>query len=101
MGNYRKKSVDVQVEARQWDGTAMGASHIIDWVLNNGGSMVYECGPDGCSKTDAGHSLVLRGDKTRWTCQPRGYVILKPGIGFSIQPEGVFLEGYEPVEVAA
>lgn len=32
---YRKKPVEI--EAAQWDGTAEGATPIIDWILANGG----------------------------------------------------------------
>jgi hypothetical protein len=36
---YRKKPVEV--EARQWGGTAEGATQIINWVLNGGGTARY------------------------------------------------------------
>ena len=36
---YRKKPV--VIEAMQWDGTAAGATPIINWVLANGGTARY------------------------------------------------------------
>lgn len=33
----------VEIEAVQWDGTALGASRIIDWILANGGLANYRC----------------------------------------------------------
>ena len=38
MALYRKKPV--VIEAEQWDGTAKGASPIIDWALNSGGPSI-------------------------------------------------------------
>lgn len=39
MGFYRKKPV--VIEAMQWDGTAAGATPIIDWALDGGGTIRY------------------------------------------------------------
>lgn len=39
MAKYRKKPVEI--EARQWDGTASDATPIIDWVLTNGATARY------------------------------------------------------------
>lgn len=36
---YRKKPVEI--EAMQWDGTAEGATPIINWMLENGGTARY------------------------------------------------------------
>ena len=38
---FRKKPVEIQ--AAQWDGTAEGASPIIDWVLTGEHAARYEC----------------------------------------------------------
>lgn len=38
-GKFRKKPIEV--EAMQWDGTAAGATPIIDWVLSNDGTARY------------------------------------------------------------
>ncbi|MFB7860123.1 MULTISPECIES: hypothetical protein [Actinomycetes] len=51
MPKFRKKPVEI--EALQWDGTAAGATPIIDWILSNGGSATYECSnPDRCVQFD-------------------------------------------------
>lgn len=36
---YRKKPV--VIDAQHWDGTAKGATTIIDWVLDGGGTATY------------------------------------------------------------
>jgi hypothetical protein len=47
---YRKKPV--VIEAMQWDGTASGATPIIDWILSNGGTATFD--------DYDGHAAVLR-----------------------------------------
>ena len=57
---YRKKPV--VIEAMQWDGTAEGATPIIEWVLSNGGTANYVCSdPVLCSENDGDcpHSIVI------------------------------------------
>lgn len=59
---YRKKPVEV--EAMQWDGDAMRAGLIIEWVLNHGGVADYWCDIP-CPGTGEGHYLrihTLEGD---------------------------------------
>ncbi|MGI5161422.1 hypothetical protein [Microbispora sp. CA-102843] len=61
MTRYRK--LPVEVEAHQWDGTADGATHIIDWILGSGSTANYTCSnPDRCSETDGDtpHSISIR-----------------------------------------
>lgn len=41
MDRFRKKPVEI--EARQWDGTAEGAGPIIDWARENNGTINYRC----------------------------------------------------------
>ena len=54
---YRKKPAEI--EAIQWDGTAMNADLIIEWVLNHDGSAYYWCGAS-CPDTEEGHYLRIR-----------------------------------------
>lgn len=61
MGRYRKKPVEI--EAVQWDGTAEGATSIIDWILASGPTASYTCSnPDRCSGTDGDvpHSISIQ-----------------------------------------
>ena len=54
---FRKKPVEV--EARQWNGTAYAASPIIDWILREGGTARYSC-DDGCNERgDRGHYIAI------------------------------------------
>jgi hypothetical protein len=57
---YRKKPV--VVDAIKWDGTADGASEIIDWILKEGSRAMYVCAnPERCSEHngDSPHSLRI------------------------------------------
>lgn len=48
---YRKRAAEV--EALQWDGTAAGATPIIDWILQAGATARYVCSdPERCSEND-------------------------------------------------
>jgi hypothetical protein len=58
---FRKKPV--VVEAMQWDGTAAGATPIVDWILDQGGTAVYACSdPARCEGTggDTPHWIRIR-----------------------------------------
>lgn len=62
MGPARYRKKPVEVEAMQWDGTAEGATPIIDWILANDGTATYTCSnPDRCSKNsgDAPHWIAI------------------------------------------
>lgn len=49
---FRKKPVEV--EAMHWDGTAAGATPVIDWVLSYGGSARYlDPQPEHCFESGA------------------------------------------------
>ncbi|MGA5604027.1 hypothetical protein ACPCUF_23830 [Streptomyces griseoincarnatus] len=60
MPKYRKKPVEI--EAEQWNGTAEGATRIIDWILSHGATATYTCSnPDRCAATDGDtpHSISI------------------------------------------
>lgn len=56
---FRKKPVEI--EAIQWDGTAPGATVIIDWILGHGGTARYDCNDrEGCvDGPDGGHHIAV------------------------------------------
>jgi len=56
---FRKKPVEI--EARQWDGTAEGATPIINWILSNDGTARFSCAqPDsGPCKPEKPHSIAI------------------------------------------
>lgn len=61
MPKFRKKPVEI--EAVQWDGTAEGATPIIDWILSQGGVATYECSnPERCIQFDGDtpHFIAIR-----------------------------------------
>jgi hypothetical protein len=60
---YRKKPV--VVDAMEWDGTAINATPIIDWVVAGGGTATYRCDtpePAHCNSpaTDANHHISIQ-----------------------------------------
>lgn len=64
MQRYRAKPVEV--EAVQWDGTAVGATPIIDWVLDSGGNATYACTGDpetgafNCLGKESNHVIAIK-----------------------------------------
>ncbi|QDB74949.1 hypothetical protein KNU57_gp81 [Gordonia phage Valary] len=96
---YRKKPVEI--EAMQWDGTAAGATPIINWVLENDGNAVLQCAdPVRCEENagDCPHWLTIRtleGDmRTPWG----GWVIRGvKGEFYPCKPD-IFAETYDDPE---
>lgn len=99
MARYRKKPVEI--DAVQWDGTAEGATPIIDWILGSGSTATYACSdPNRCSETDGDtphrieiHTLegTMRADIGDW--------IIK-GVAREFYPcrDDIFRATYEAVE---
>ncbi|MGW7350964.1 hypothetical protein [Streptomyces sp. NPDC054784] len=61
MARYRKKPIEI--DAMQWDGTASGATPIIDWILSSDSTATYRCSnPERCAEHDGDtpHSIVIR-----------------------------------------
>lgn len=61
MPRFRKRPIEI--EARQWDGTADGATSVINWVLRGGGTATYSCSDPGrCAETegDTPHAIEIR-----------------------------------------
>jgi hypothetical protein len=59
MARFRKKPVEV--DAMQWDGTALGATTVIDWILSNGSTASYICSnPELCAETDGDTPHVIQ-----------------------------------------
>lgn len=60
MQTFRKKPVEIQ--AMRWDGTAVGATPIIDWILATGASATYRCADhERCSQHDGDspHTIAI------------------------------------------
>lgn len=67
---YRKKPVEI--EAARWDGTAEGATPIIDWILANGGTARYNDDPPTM------HSLACQCDGLGIVPGPDGHAVSCP-----------------------
>jgi hypothetical protein len=72
MGIYRKKPVEI--EARQYDGTAGTATPIIDWAMAAGVTINYHCvNGDACRANE--HSLLIATLEGTMSAQPGDWII--------------------------
>lgn len=99
MPEFRKKPV--QIEAVQWDGTAEGATRIIDWILSHGSTASYTCSnPDRCAEHDGDtpHSISIRTLEGTMTAGLDDWII--KGVAGEFYPcrDDIFRATYEPVE---
>lgn len=96
---YRKRPVTIW--AAQWDGSATGATGIINWVLANGGSAQYQCinlTEDGdCTDRPEDHSLVIETLEGVMATKPGGYVIRGLAGEFYPVDDSIFAESYDSV----
>ncbi|TKG67066.1 hypothetical protein FCN18_24325 [Prauserella endophytica] len=96
---YRKKPVEIQ--AMRWDGTAEGASLIIDWVLANGGTATYLCANvERCAANDhdSPHWVAIETLEGRMCASLGDFVIQGvKGEFYPCKPD-VFQKSYELVE---
>jgi hypothetical protein len=69
-GTYRKKPV--QIQAIHWDGTAEGATPVIDWVLAGGGTARYS---DATDAPGARTEIAIDTLEGTITAAPGDYVI--------------------------
>lgn len=89
---FRKKPV--VIEAEQWDGTAAGATPIIDWILSGNGTARYHdndgsptcpenhetmpfryCPQKGCGWMEGGSSLVIDTLEGAMAAKPGDWII--------------------------
>lgn len=95
---FRKKPVEI--EAMQWDGTAEGATPVIDWILQNGGTADYRCSdPKRCAVNDGDcpHWIAIRTLEGTMNTSLRDWVIRGvQGEFYPCKPD-IFAATYEPV----
>jgi hypothetical protein len=95
---FRKRPVEI--EAMQWDGTADGATQIINWILDGGSTATFQCSnPDRCAENDGDtpHSIAI--DTLEGTMRAGlGDWIIR-GVKGEFYPckPGIFASTYEPV----
>ena len=95
---FRKKPVEI--EAVQWDGTAGGATPIIDWVLGAGGTATYQCSdPERCATHDGDcpHSIAISTLEGTATASLRDWVIRGVAGEFYPCKPDIFEATYEEV----
>lgn len=102
MPKFRKKPVEI--EAMQWDGTADGATRIIDWILSHGSTATYTCSnPDRCAGHDGDtpHAVSIRTLEGTMRADLGDWVIREPfptgDRQFYPCKPGIFAATYEPV----
>ena len=88
---FRKKPV--VIEARQWDGSAVGATPIIDWILSSGPRSARLHDHD-----DASYSIAIDTLEGTMHASPRDFIIRGvQGEFYPCKPD-IFAETYDPVE---
>lgn len=95
---YRKKPV--VIEAMRYDGTAAGATPVIDWVLSNGGTARYTCAqPDsGPCKPGKPHTVAIDTLEGSMHAGPGDYIIRGvQGEFYPCKPD-IFAATYEAEE---
>ena len=98
---FRKRPVEI--DAMQWDGTATGATRIIDWILGNGATATYTCSnPDRCAENDGDtpHSIAIRTLEGTMRADLDDWII--KGVAGEFYPckPDIFAATYEPVDAA-
>jgi hypothetical protein len=97
MAEYRKKPV--VIEARQWDGTAAGATPIIDWILTGEHSARYHDETD--DVPGARTEIAINTLEGTITASPGDWIIRGvQGEFYPCKPD-IFAATYELVEDAA
>ena len=94
---FRKKPV--VIEAMPYDGTARGATPILDWIYSTDERAHYRCLGEGeCSGDGAGHELVIVTLEGEMTVSAGDYVIQGvQGEFYPCKPD-IFAETYEEVQ---
>lgn len=96
---FRKRPVEV--EAVQWDGTAIGADSVIRWILASGGTAKYAClDTDTClnEREDAGHTIAIETLEGTMNAVADDWIIRGvAGEHYPCKP-AIFESTYEPVE---
>jgi len=98
MPKFRKRPIEI--DTMQWDGTADGATQIIDWILANGATATYTCSnPDRCADTDGDtpHSIAIRTLEGTMRADLGDWIIRGvQGEFYPCKPD-IFAATYEPV----
>lgn len=98
IARYRERPVEI--DAMQWDGTAEGATRIIDWIHSSGSTANYTCSnPDRCAENDGDtpHSIAIRTLEGTMHANLGDWII--KGVVGEFYPcrDDIFAATYEPV----
>lgn len=68
-----------RMEGMRWDGTAEGATAIIDWVLAGGGHALYSCTLRNgeCTEAEHDHLILVRDDEQADTYAEPGHWVIR------------------------
>lgn len=93
---YRKKPVEI--EAMQYDGTARGATPILDWIYAYDERAYYRCSTGSeCSGDDAGHELIVATLEGEMLVSKGDFIIKGVQNEFYPCKPDIFAETYEEV----
>ena len=94
---FRKKPVEI--DAMPWDGTAEGATPIIDWILANGGTARFACSQpeSGPYKPEKPHTIAIDTLEGTMHTSPGDWVIRGLQGEFYPCKPGIFTDTYEAV----
>lgn len=92
---FRKKPVEI--EAMKWDGTAEGATLVIDWVLGGGGTARYYAPGEWDQGETDGAYLVIDTLEGRMLADPHCWIIRGVAGEFYPCKPDIFAETYEAV----
>ncbi|MFE0036805.1 hypothetical protein [Streptomyces sp. NPDC059018] len=97
----RFRKLPVEITAVQWDGTAAGATSIIDWLLSHGATATYVCSnPDRCAGTDGDtpHRIEIGTLEGTMAADLGDWVIRGVQGEFYPCKPGIFAETYRPAD---
>jgi hypothetical protein len=90
------------IEVRRWDGTAVDADRVINWVLKRGGTANYRCrqltSENLCPETEEEHHIMVTVHRDVQYVEPGEYVMLTPTFDVVTQETLKELYGETPLE---
>ncbi|MDH6282875.1 hypothetical protein [Prescottella agglutinans] len=92
---YRKKPVEI--EAMQWDGTALGATPIINWILRNDRAARYWC-REATNCGDDPHFIQIETLEGAMLASPGDWIIRGVAGEFYPCKPDVFAQTHEPAD---
>lgn len=97
----RFRTKPVEIDAMRWDGTAMGAIPLMDWIRDNGGAARYACaGHVQCANHHCGNPHWINIDTLEGVMSTNEHDWVIRGVQGEFYPvkAEIFAATYEPVQ---